>query len=152
MAITAVFHRGDAVGALHVSAREEIDPQTDFRTVERRLLNDRDGARGFRLHEWSLVGGVAHEVAFEHRARIGGQQFSANTLKTTLKASILLGKTLVLWVHMKLNVVLARAKLGDIGRKSTTYADFFPSFLQKVHCFERHDARRLLAFSQSRRN
>nr|DAX26043.1 MAG TPA: hypothetical protein [Caudoviricetes sp.] len=29
---------------------------------------------------------------------------------------------------MKLNVVLARSKLGDIGRKSTTYADFFPSY------------------------
>lgn len=84
VAITAVFHRGDAVGALHVSAREEIDPQADFRTVERRLLNDRDGARRFRLHEWSLVGGVAHEVAFEHRARIGGQQFGANTLETKL--------------------------------------------------------------------
>ena len=152
VAITAVFHRGDAVGALHLHAREEINPQADFRTVERRLLNYGDGARGFRLHERSLVGGVAHEVAFEHGARIGGQQFGANTLETTLKASILLGETLVLWADMELNVVLARAKLGDIGRKSTTYAHFFPSFLQKVHCFERRDARRLLAFSQSRRN
>ena len=150
--ITAVIHRGDAVGALHLDSREEINPQADFRTVERRLLNDGDSARRFLLHERNLVGGVAQEVAFEHRARIGGQQFGTNTLETTLKARILLGETLVLWAHMKLNVVLARAKLGDIGRKSTTYADFFPSFLQKVHCFERRDARRQFALSQSRRN
>ena len=152
VAITAVIHRSDAVGALHLHTREEIDPQADFRTVERRLLNDGDGARRFRLHERNLVGGVAHEVAFEHRARIGGQQFGANTLETTLKARILLGETLVLWADVELNVVLARAKLGDMRRKSTTYADFFPSFLQKVHCFERRDARRQFALSQSRRN
>ena len=147
MAIAAVGHRGHAVAALHVGTCEEIDPQTHFRTVERRLLDDRDAARVIGLHERSLVGSVAQIIAFQHRTGIGGQQLGAHQPQGAEQTLILLDKTIVARLHMKLNVVLARSGWGDIRRKRGGNTDFLPVFLQKVHCLERHDARRQAAFS-----
>ena len=87
MAIATVVHRGHAVVALHVGTCEEIDPQTHFRTVERRLLDDRDGARVIGLHERSLVGGVAQIIAFQHRTASAGSNSAHTSRKAWSKRS-----------------------------------------------------------------
>ena len=51
--------RNDFCAALHV------EPQGEFAPVEWRLLNVRDGAGVVLPHEWTLIGGVGEEVAFE---------------------------------------------------------------------------------------
>ena len=71
VAVSVVFRHDHPSSVGHLAAFLQVNPHGDFAAVERRLLDDGDGAVGFLPHERLLVGGIAQEIALQDGSRTG---------------------------------------------------------------------------------
>ena len=134
VAVVANCGRAQSVGIWEdFRSTLQIDPSRDFASIERRLLNVRDGARIVLLHEGPLVGSIREEVPFEDRlCAFNVLQFKQLRFRLTDAPELLLER-LAPRFDMQNRMEFRSLLLWGKGRQFDCGTDFFKVFFLKLH-------------------